>query len=244
MSLLVWRRIAYVGAIVDVVGSLFDISGNSLESSAIEAIKVDINSTQKISASTEQTAELADRFSTLAGQISIICFIISLIAIIGWSHSVVKTAYARDPKSVRKTPGWAIGSWFIPFYNLVMPRVLISEALKELRTRPPRKLLTVWWVVFLLSNLGSRQSGKVLSDAIDALSNAEDISTWNLAADSLQNAYFASTSLDILAIFSSLLFLALVIRSMPIDREVTSSAGENAPFDTNEESQTTDLQSE
>ena len=68
-------------------------------------------------------------------------------------------------------PGWAIGAWFIPFANLIIPVMVVNEAAQgsastpDVRLAPQRAstgLIGAWWATLLLgscvTNLASRQT--------------------------------------------------------------------------------------
>ncbi|MFC7512377.1 DUF4328 domain-containing protein [Streptomyces thermocarboxydus] len=42
------------------------------------------------------------------------------------------------PDVQRRTPGWAIGGWFVPFANLVIPRGIAMDVLRAASRTPTR----------------------------------------------------------------------------------------------------------
>jgi len=65
-----------------------------------------------------------------------------------WSYRVVANARAvGDP--TRPSPGWAVGSWFIPFAHLVLPFFPLREAWGKSRAGSLASLV-VWWAVWAL----------------------------------------------------------------------------------------------
>lgn len=52
----------------------------------------------------------------------------------------------------RWAPGWAIGAWFIPVADLVLPLLVVREAARRSGSgRGGAALVVVWWVVFLVA---------------------------------------------------------------------------------------------
>ena len=60
------------------------------------------------------------------------------------------------------TPGWAIGGWFIPLANFVIPVLVILDVWRrtperpadgEARTSPSASIVTLSWVLFLIGTV-------------------------------------------------------------------------------------------
>jgi hypothetical protein len=70
-----------------------------------------------------------------------------------WQHQATSNLWARGYAGLHVRPGWAVGWWFIPFANLVMPLVAMLEL--DRRSTPdgaPRKatpMLGAWWAALL-----------------------------------------------------------------------------------------------
>ena len=121
-----------------------------------------------------------------------------------WLHRAYKNLRASGVKT-EMPPGWAVGSWFIPFLNLVQP----YQAMKELWIKsdpgvdfthgfakpgagaraPP--LIAVWWFAGLLSNF--------------ALRVADRIGGSEIAADHRQLVAWAGEAGSLLTLFTALL---------------------------------------
>ena len=73
-----------------------------------------------------------------------------------WQHGSTANLRARGYRDLKISPGWAVGWWFIPFANYVMPLVAMLEL--DRRSTPdgvPRKaspLLGWWWAAWLASS--------------------------------------------------------------------------------------------
>ena len=71
-----------------------------------------------------------------------------LILLIMWAYRNARNGQALGIPA-RRTPGWAIGGWFIPIVNLWFPFESICDALPA--ERRPRVLR--WWLMYLLAQL-------------------------------------------------------------------------------------------
>lgn len=94
------------------------------------------------------SAQAAQGVSQLAGLGSLVVYVIFLI----WFHRAATTA--RDlGVPARRSPGWAIGGWFIPFGNLFLPYQSASDLF------PPghedRKVVGPWWGFYLGSGFAA-----------------------------------------------------------------------------------------
>jgi hypothetical protein len=96
------------------------------------------------------TINLADahRIDTLnlaTSVVELLLMLVTGILFICWIYQ----AYARpfpEPSALRKSRGWAIGGWFIPFANYVIPYRVV-QGVNAASARPPRpdSSLVMWW---------------------------------------------------------------------------------------------------
>jgi Domain of unknown function (DUF4328) len=111
------------------------------------------------------------------GVISTLAFIATVIVYLIWLHRAYTNLRALDSGFIGKfTPGWAVGWWFIPFANLVMPYQAMSELYVNsvsapanaagYSARPSAGIIGGWWAAFILRGLFSYvgQSAHTLSD--------------------------------------------------------------------------------
>lgn len=60
---------------------------------------------------------------------------------------------------LERASGWAIGGWFIPFVNLVMPALVVHDvnrASRPWQQSPGTALVTCWWVSLISSSVLAR----------------------------------------------------------------------------------------
>ncbi len=74
-----------------------------------------------------------------------------------WQHHATSNLWARGYRDLRVRPGWAVGWWFIPFANLVMPCVAMVELDRRSTTdgtpRSTSPLVGSWWAVYVGGSL-------------------------------------------------------------------------------------------
>ncbi|WP_288799258.1 DUF4328 domain-containing protein [Arsenicicoccus cauae] len=88
-----------------------------------------------------------------------------------WQHRLA-TSTRVDRREVRRSPGWHVGSWFIPVANLWFPYQNVSDldrGLGHFSGRERRPPLLAWWVLWLLGIVVSRVAAATGSTADDHL---------------------------------------------------------------------------
>jgi hypothetical protein len=104
----------------------------------------------------------------------------TIISFLMWMHAAVRraTLLGRAPGA---TPAWAVGAWFVPFANLVVPFQVVRRLLGEPAESGVRSFVPgVWWACWLGSGVVSwlslldRENGslvfKVLANALAVVS--------------------------------------------------------------------------
>lgn len=84
----------------------------------------------------------------------LVAYIAAAVLVIVWFYRARKNVDAFPEAQPGMRAGWAIGGWFIPFANLVIPyRVMADTARGSLaRSRTPA-LVGIWWAAFLVYSL-------------------------------------------------------------------------------------------
>ncbi|MEU1074701.1 MULTISPECIES: DUF4328 domain-containing protein [unclassified Streptomyces] len=114
-----------------------------------------------------------DRHST-AGSLQLWAMTVTAGVFIAWFHRVRTNADALEPQTCSTGPGWAIGAWFVPLVNLVMPWFIAREVIyasdrsargdaarhDDAPRKPSLTLLNAWWAAWVVSKvllvIGSR----------------------------------------------------------------------------------------
>ena len=90
------------------------------------------------------------------------------IAWLIWQFRAQRNLRALGAQGLKYSPGWAVGWWFVPFANLVLPFLTVRELYKasdprrgsiDWKSRPTHPLLGFWWAAWLgwdvLVNVGN-----------------------------------------------------------------------------------------
>ena len=92
--------------------------------------------------------------------------IITMIAFLIWFHRAYRNLPSLGATDLKSTPGWAVGGWFIPFYNLVHPYRVAKEIFNksdprsvELNAATSSSLVGWWWGIYLLSGFVASNAG-------------------------------------------------------------------------------------
>lgn len=131
--------------------------------------------------SASAVARLADAeevSDSLLSLFAVAAFVALVLAIIWWYQAM--QAIGRVAVAGRSwTPGWAIGGWFIPIANLIIPKLVLDEIdrvsaaaeegsteWKQRRTLP---LAHIWWVVFVIGGVVLAIGTTITADQLDRL---------------------------------------------------------------------------
>jgi hypothetical protein len=118
----------------------------------------------------------ADNLDDISG-ISLLVgyFLIGPLTFIPWFHRAYSNLPRLGFRELRYGPGWAIGSWFVPFLNLFRPKQIANDIYRASDpTKPPRSdfwkepitpLLGWWWGLFILAGVVERAGLNVAESA-------------------------------------------------------------------------------
>jgi len=121
-----------------------------------------------------------DIISVLARVYFIATLVIAVIAFTRWEHRIARNAKQLD-SSLSFSPGWAVGWWFVPLANLVLPNLVMSDLWRtsgrDGSTSPA--YLGAWWGCwiggFLLGDLAGQVSASATTAAVAELADVVDI---------------------------------------------------------------------
>lgn len=119
----------------------------------------------------DEAFTLYDLLQLLSGLGMLLVFVALVVAFLMWLHRVSKNlpALGNAKQGIEYSPGWAAGSFFVPFVNLVVPYKAVREVWQKsdpaVRTEdefmfsapssaPP--FLLGWWIFWLASNFMDR----------------------------------------------------------------------------------------
>ncbi|MCH0541802.1 DUF4328 domain-containing protein [Streptomyces sp. MUM 203J] len=145
-----------------------------------------------------QALDQAEWLLYLSSSLGMMGVLATGIVFIIWFHRTRTNAEVFAPGTLRRGPGWAIASWFIPFANLWIPRWIAGDiwTASELDRRVPRTVLNAWWILWVLMLPVSQIAGRMWERAEEA----EAIRQATLALA-------ASSALDIAAAVLAILFV-------------------------------------
>ena len=121
------------------------------------AVGLIVDLSQGVAVSKDYISESGSRLLILTG-VSQFLFCLSGLIYFIWLYRSVSNALRFCPKSTKITPGWAIGWYFIPFANFVIPYNEMKELYKISRnpdnweSQKPMPEIRCWWLFWILSN--------------------------------------------------------------------------------------------
>jgi hypothetical protein len=88
------------------------------------------------------------------------------VAFLAWLWRARRNTESLSPADHRHSRGWTIGGWFCPLVSLWYPQRIVTDIWRTSRPDaahtadiddlPGSRLITTWWVLFLLSSLFTR----------------------------------------------------------------------------------------
>lgn len=101
-------------------------------------------------------------FVFLFAVIDLIIYITTVVFFVIWLYRAYSNLRAFDPsRPLDHSPGWAVGSFFIPFVNLIIPYRAVRETWQK--SGPPDEALfaepkppsyfPVWWLFWILASI-------------------------------------------------------------------------------------------
>ncbi len=133
------------------------------------------------------------------GLLQIMLYVSTVVVFLMWLYRSYENlpAFGTPVRSLEYSSGWAVGSFFDPFVNLVVPYRAVRELWQKsepfetsLGSQSPPAILPLWWGFWIVSNIASNISLRVaFSDDIAR----ENVVTIGLIADALNiiSAIFA-----------------------------------------------------
>lgn len=122
-------------------------------------------------------ANANDKRVLIVGIIDLLARLGVIIAVIFWFRRAYYNLHLRF-KNLTYSEGWAAGGWFVPFMSLYVPYQIFSELFEntkkfliEHRVKESHSLKTglllVWWLIWIINNLGENIFSRVTNDETD-----------------------------------------------------------------------------
>ena len=151
---------------------------------------------------------LSDKNDIRVGIISLlysVLLFLSIILIGRWLYVSAKNNHLYEVKNLKFKPGWAIGWYFIPFANLIMPYRSMKETYKASFKRDDWESISVpydipiWWITWLITNILFNVSSRNYFSAIN-----------NLSYENLKFVLYIDISGDIFLIVNAIFLIKIV----------------------------------
>lgn len=102
------------------------------------------------------------------GIIQFLVYVATIVVFCMWLHRSYRNLPALGARNIGYSPGWAVGSFFVPFVNLVVPyratKELWEKSLQSpsyLTTESSTAIFPLWWLFWLLANFLSNACFRV-----------------------------------------------------------------------------------
>jgi hypothetical protein len=154
---------ASIVKILLIVGAV--AAGISLLAEALSSIFPPLTDEQELSNNPTGVALMLIVF--LLGLLELIIYLTTVVFFLMWLYRAYDNLRAFHPwRRLDYSPGWAVGSFFIPFVNLVVPYRAVKEVWQK--SGPPDEALLsepgppawfpIWWLFWLLSSFAGNIS--------------------------------------------------------------------------------------
>lgn len=159
-----------LAAMADLVVGLFPLIGQGIARRALESGDV-----EPLNRAVLTEAGL--------GVLDLLAWVAAGVMVIIWCHRARKNLDAFPGAGPTMAAGWAIGGWFLPFANFVIPcRVVANIARDSLWKLRTPALVGVWWAAWLVYLAYDRFAGRSDARAYEALpvslSGREDLQAY------------------------------------------------------------------
>ncbi|WP_192347076.1 DUF4328 domain-containing protein [Algoriphagus sp. Y33] len=121
-------------------------------------------------------AEMNDTRQEIIVIVYFLCMILAAISFLFWFRRAYFNLHQKL-KTLEFNEGWAVGSWFVPFLNLVRPYKIMKELYSESAfwlkmkgidvERDHDRYLLAWWILWIISTVVGRIVSKMAEDTLD-----------------------------------------------------------------------------
>jgi hypothetical protein len=96
----------------------------------------------------------------MANKPDLLLAVVLALAFCMWTHRAARNLPALGGRNLKYTPGWAVGWFFIPLANLMMPYFVASEIWRnsdpmQANVEPQHKntspLVSAWWFIYMVT---------------------------------------------------------------------------------------------
>jgi hypothetical protein len=114
---------------------------------------------------------------------------------LSWFYRAYRNLESLGATNLRFTPGWAVGWFFIPFWNLIRPIQIAGEIWRwsvpgadaggQRSSRAIPGIVVGWWIPYAISRIAAFIARRTTVGGEDAMSSVAGKSFWMLGADVL-----------------------------------------------------------
>ncbi|WP_439902361.1 DUF4328 domain-containing protein [Microbacterium azadirachtae] len=91
--------------------------------------------------------------STIVSFGSLSVYVATAVCWVVWQY---RAASSLPPDMLRRTPGWHVGSWFVPVVSLWFPFQNVTDLTRASRARVSDGVRRAWWTLWIASVVTSR----------------------------------------------------------------------------------------
>ncbi|MDL9977967.1 DUF4328 domain-containing protein [Microbacterium sp. ASV49] len=103
-----------------------------------------------------------EAYDAISRPVSILSLLVLLASGVCWMVWQYRAAASLPAGSLRRSPGWHVGSWFIPIVSLWFPFQNVSDIARSSRADLDGGIRGIWWVLWIAGNLTSGIGGRML----------------------------------------------------------------------------------
>jgi hypothetical protein len=118
---------------------------------------------------TDAEATSNDDRQAAIGLLQLALTVACAVVFIRWLYAAYRNLEVVAPAEKRYSPGWAIGSWFVPIMNLFRPKQMVNDVWRaggrDSDDARPGLLLLAWWLLWVISSFVVNIAGRSYMDA-------------------------------------------------------------------------------
>jgi len=159
-------------------------------------------------------ADASDSFVRITANAESLVYIIAAIAFLMWLHRIAWNNRELRAINLRYSPAMAVGCWFIPFANFVMPFLAVNENWRAAadpavgisthdtrRQAPGAWTVSLWWLVFIAGDIIA-----VVAASLKPVAGSADV------AAQLASQTTVAIGSDVARVLAAILAIIIVLR--------------------------------
>jgi hypothetical protein len=100
--------------------------------------------------------------------VGLAAFILTTVVFLFFFHRAYSNLAVLGPDEQRWSPGWSVGSWFIPILNLFRPKQMANDIWRGSDGSNVPAIFNWWWAFWILggaAHFGSEEQGMTIAQA-------------------------------------------------------------------------------